>query len=262
VGLEHRKEGSGTSDAYETFALEPNNDLHTVIHGQSQSTDSLYTEVEIPLVTPKNALPWIHTLDLQFAGRYERYTASIGTPFTILAPIALAECCNPPQGVHSTVKYSSANPTVGFKYQPVGDLILRASYATAFLPPTPTQLLPQSMLDQPSPYAQIIDPRNNQTYLVNTLSGGNPSLRPQTSRDWDLGVVFEPQEERLKGLRIDLEHYRITQPNYITQPTPQEIVSDPTYAGRVTRDPGTGLITVVNISYVNATQFKTQGWDL
>jgi iron complex outermembrane receptor protein len=66
----------------------------------------------------------------------------------------------------------------------------------------------------------------------------------------------------LTGLRVDLEHYNIIQPNYITQPSPQFVVSNPAFANRVTRDPTTGLITLVDLSYLNATEYKTEGWDL
>src|SRR6185312_14479196 len=51
-------------------------------------------------------------------------------------------------------------------------------------------------------------------------------------------------------------------PNYIAIPQPQQVVSDPAFAGRVTRDPGTGLITLVDDSYVNAEKYKTSGWDV
>jgi len=66
----------------------------------------------------------------------------------------------------------------------------------------------------------------------------------------------------LKGLRIDLEYYKISQPDYIAYPQLQQVVSNPAYASRVTRDPASGMITVVNLSPVNATKFETNGWDL
>jgi iron complex outermembrane recepter protein len=142
----------------------------------------------------------------------------------------------------------------------VDDLTFRVSYAKAFLPPTAEQLLPN-----PTPLTStvdITDPLTGETYGVRRSRGGNPNLSPQTARDWDLGVIFEPQEEFLKGLRIDLEYYKITQPNYITRPTVQLVVGSPQYASRVTRDPVSGRITVVDISYVNALEYKTNGWDL
>jgi len=261
IGIEHRKEGSDNSDYYETFPLTPDNSQHTRYFGQAQSTDSIYAEANLPLVTSKNAIRMVRSLALQIAGRSERYTVSAGTPYEYFAPAAFLPF-NPPQGEHSTINYTSTNPTIGLKYQPLDDLTLRASYAKAFLPPTQAQLLSNPALDSPSPYTPITDPKNGETYNVNTTSGGNPNLKPQTSRGWDFGAIWEPKGGMLEGTRADVEYYSITQPNYITRPTPQQIVSNPIYASRVTRDPITGLVTVVNVSFLNATEYKTNGWDL
>jgi len=258
IGLEHRKEGSDDSNFDLVFPLTPANNYQVRYFGQSQSTDSVYAEAQLPLVTAKNAVRLIRSLDLQLAGRSERYTVDAGTPFVFLDPADQPN--SPPQGVHKTIKYTSTNPTIGLKYKPVEDLIFRISYAKAFLPPTFSQLLPNPIPSTDT--VNITDPQNGQTYGVYEISGGNPNLQPQTAKDWDLGVIWEPREELLKGLRMDLEYYKITQPDYITQPAPQQVVGNPAYASRVTRDPTSGRITVVDVSYLNATQFKTNGWDL
>lgn len=262
IGLEHREEGNSDAPQSSDLPISSENDQAVVFFGHSQSTNSIYAEALVPLVAPHNELPVIHSLDLQIAGRSERYQVFAGTAYDYLAPAYLVPF-NPPQGVHSTITYTSTNPTIGLKYQPVADVTVRTSYATAFLPPTVTQLLPNptSVCDG-SPCQQITDPRNGQTYLVDETGGGNPSLAPQRSRDWDLGLIWEPQEEALRGLRMDLEYYRIVQPNYITTPTAQQVVSDPALANRVTRNPTTGLITSVDASYVNANEYKTSGYDL
>jgi iron complex outermembrane receptor protein len=260
VGLEHRKEGYDNDTYSNSVPLTPENDFQVISFGQSQSTDSVYAEAAIPLVTAKNAVTGIHSLELQLAGRSERYTVFAGTPYV---NIFGGEPSGPPQGDHDTIRYTSTNPTIGLKYQPVRDVILRASYSTAFLPPTASQLLPNPTLDcGPSPCIPITDPRNGETYNVNVTQGGNPNLKPQTSKDWDLGAIWEPKEGALHGLRVDLEYYKITQPNYITLPGFQQLASDPGFASFVTRNPATGLITLLNDSYVNATQYKTNGWDL
>ena len=262
IGLEHRKEDTGDGTFSNVFPLTPASNNTIRYFGQSQSTDSLYAEALIPLVGPQNAVTALRSLELQLAGRSERYTVDVGTPYAVFGSDGSFEA-GPPQGVHQTIHYTSTNPTIGLKYQPVGDVTVRASYATAFLPPTASQFASDpTPVCGPSPCNLITDPKNGQSYLVNSTGGGNPNLLPQTSKDWDLGLIWKPQEALLQGLRIDLEYYRIVQPNYITQATVQEIVSDPSYAGRVTRDPTTGLITTVDDSYVNAIEYKTSGWDL
>lgn len=262
IGVEHRKEGNGGSALTYEYPLNPENNSDIVFFGASQSTNSIYAEGLIPLIAPQNDLPLIDSLDLQVAGRSERYQVFTRTPYAYLSPAYLV-AFNPPQGLTSDITYTSTNPTIGLKYRPVADVTFRASFATAFLPPTATQLLPNpTSVCGGSPCQQITDPKNGETYFVDETSGGNPSLVPQTSKDWDLGLIWEPQEQALRGLRLDLEYYRIVQPNYITVPTAQQVVSDPALADRLTRDPTTGLITSVNASYVNATEYKTSGYDL
>jgi iron complex outermembrane receptor protein len=261
IGLEHRKEGSHNGELYVPYPSSPTDNQNFLVFGQSQSTNSLYAEAQIPLVTSQNALPLVRALEVQLAGRSESYAVHTDTPYAYLSPVFL-EAYNPP-AEKLTINYTSTNPTVGLKYEPLEELTLRTSYSKAFLPPTASQFLPNpSLVCGPTPCQLITDPQTGQTYLVNYTQGGNPNLRPQTSRDWDLGVIWEPQEQGLRGLRVDLEYYDITQPNYITTPTVQEIVSNPQYASLVTRDPTTGRITVVNDSYVNAEMYKTNGWDL
>jgi len=261
IGLEHRKEGTGNATNELDYPLTPANNVQEIFFGQSQSTDSIYAEALVPLVSSRNDVRAIDALELQVAGRSEHYTVHAGTPYAHISPVT-SKVTDPPQGVHSTVTYTSTNPVVGLKYQPMRDVTLRASYSTAFLPPTAVQLLPNPTPFCGIPCQQITDPKNGQTYSIDFTEGGNPQLQPQKSRDLDLGFIWEPQAQALSGLRTNLEYYRIVQPNYITNPTAQQVVSDPTFASRVTRDPVTGLVTMVDTSFVNATEYKTSGWDL
>jgi len=218
VGLEHRKEGTKDSPYLVSNPLTPGDDIDRIYFGQSQSINSIYVEALVPLVTPKNAMPLLRSLDLQLAGRSERYTVFTGTGFVDIP----AASNDPPQGVHNQVEYTSSNPTIALKYKPENDIALRASYAKAFLPPTAGQLLPNPT---PNCCDTITDPKNGETYDVNVLFGGSPSVKPQTSTSWDLGAIWEPQEAFLRGLRINVEYYKIAQPNYIAIPGTQQIVS-------------------------------------
>lgn len=262
VGIEHRREAIGNQGYSEDYPLTPAISYAQRYFGQSQSTDSLYLETLVPLVAAQNHLPAVRTLALQLAGRTEHYTVNAGTPYTYLTP-SLAYCCNPPQGQHSTIEYTSTNPTIALKLEPVAGVTLRASYASAFLPPTAAQLLrnPVSVCGGGA-CERIIDPRNGDVYGVTLTAGGNPDLQPQSSKTWDLGLILTPQIRALQGLRLDLEHYSITQPNFITTPSAQQVLDDPALASRVTRDPTTGRVTLIDMSYLNANQYKTGGWDL
>lgn len=260
LGLEHRKEGTTNADYSQVFPLNPGNDIEGVFFGRSQSTNSLYAETLLPLVGPVNQIPMVDALELQAAGRSEHYTIYNGTPFEYSSP-ALLLSLNPPQGVSVTQTYTSTNPTVAIKYRPISDVTVRMSYATAFLPPTPSQLAENPTPLCGFPCTSIVDPKNGQTYLIDTFGLGSASLKPQTSTSWDFGLIFEPKAQSIQGLRLSADYYLITQPNDIVGPTAQQVIDDPSLVGRVTRDPSTGLITKVDTSYLNATEYRTSGWD-
>ena len=257
IGLEHRREGQDTGYQVQTTPDAPEDNSEAAYFGHPMSTSSAYLESLVPLIAPRNAVPAVHSLDLQLAARTERYTVHSGTNEYFLYP--LSEQANTPLLPPTTVRYTSTNYTVGLKYQPTADFMFRASYATAFLPPTPQQLAPGAL----EPFQpRIFDPRLNESYLVNWSFGGNPNLQPQTAKSLDVGLIWEPQESSLLGVRADLEYYHISQPNYIETPDLETIIDTPSLSSFVIRDPTTGLITQVNQAYANITSYVTDGFDL
>ena len=54
--------------------------------------------------------------------------------------------------------------------------------------------------------SQFDDPVTGQTDLqVNDLNGGNPNLEPEKSKQWSLGLVFQP----IAPLSIGLDYFNI-----------------------------------------------------
>src|ERR1700733_5436453 len=278
LGLEHREEGYPTNTQYQTFPFATYANEYTPSFGQHQSTDSLYGETHIPLVANSNAVPGIRSIELQLAGRIDRYSVDTGTtsvtvepnPYNVPGPYfcyspssstgAFPNNCNTPVP-GATTSYNSVNETFGLKYKPIDDIAVRASLATAFLPPTYSQLLPNTTVMPNGDY--VTDPKTGAQYSVSTITGGSPNVKPEHDRSWDVGLIYQPQEDALKGLRIDFEYYQIKQLDAIVSIDGNQILSDPTLAAaRVTRDPVTGLITVINESLVNAPEYKTEGFDL
>jgi outer membrane receptor protein involved in Fe transport len=272
VGLEHRTEGFPSNSTYNNFPLSPWANTSTTYFAQSQSTDSLYAETNVPLISKTNAMPGLRTLELQIADRVERYAVDTGTTSEFIAPggdgvppsycyyPSLDTACQIPVP-KSTTHYASNNSTFGVRYKPLDDVTLRASYGTAFLPPTYTQLLPNPQINTNGDY--ITDPKTGASYSVNTISGGNADLKPEHDLNWDAGLIYQPAAGFLHGLRVDLEYYDIVQFNAIVGPNGDEILDYPDdFPGRVTRNPTTGQVTLINESLVNATKFQTDGWDL
>jgi outer membrane receptor protein involved in Fe transport len=68
----------------------------------------------------------------------------------------------------------------------------------AFIPPTPAQLTTNTNPNTTVTGA-FLDPVTGKTYTTNRNAGtnGNPDLKPQTSKSWNGGVIWEPQAELL-----------------------------------------------------------------
>lgn len=257
IGGEKKAAGFHDGAEYFVFPLTPASDENLLYFGQLQENYNGYAEALIPLVTTKNAMTGLRALDIQIAARDDYYYAKPQTAYVLYYPNnpSIAPISPTPVGYSRRSTYSSANETYALRYKPLNSLTLRASYANAFLPPTIAQLLPNATPSVPST-TTITDPKTGTTYSgYQTIGGGNTNLSPQTAKTILAGVIYEP----FKGLRFDLEYYRIQENNVITTLTAQQIVNS--YPDRVTRDPTTGLITLINTSYINSFLWETNGWD-
>lgn len=128
---------------------------------------------------------------------------------------------------------SSTNYKANMRWQPVKAVLVRASLGSGFRAPTLTDLwTPQSL----GTSAAFDDPATGQTDLqVNALSGGNPNLKPEESRQQSVGLVLSP----INNLTVGLDWFHVKVTNILSTPSAQEVVSgfrkgDPTYAGLVT----------------------------
>lgn len=265
VGLEHRIERVPESKVVRDYPITTAN-AYTVDYYPRQSTaDSGYAEAIVPLVKT-DWLPGLHALELQASGRAERYTVDTGTTYQLTyykrSPVVTtySGALQNGQPSFSQARYDSTNYTVGLKYQPIKDVTLRASRATAFLPPTMTQLAETQ--DKSTFTTNVIDPKTGQTAAVYTIGGGNADLAPQTSSSTNLGLIWEPTWQPLQGLRVNVEYYQIKQFDAISTLSAQQIVDqESVYPDRVTRDTS-GNITLVNTSNLNLYSQETEGWDL
>jgi outer membrane receptor protein involved in Fe transport len=99
--------------------------------------------------------------------------------------------------------FAKNTPKAGVLYQPVRDVLLRATYAEGFRTPSLGYLFAASAASQLS----VTDPLGfSPAAAVPVFSRGNPELKPETSKTWNAGIVFTP--ELVKGLRVELDYYR------------------------------------------------------
>lgn len=267
-GLEHRNEGYDNGANALTVTDAAGNVLPgstaNISLAKNQTTKSVYLELQVPLISEKNARWWARELNLQLSGRREDFAVETGTATLALLPVP----ATPPVILANTAKYVSTNPTVGFSYKPVRDVMYRMSYGKGFLPPTYTQL----MLN-PTPstaLTQVVDrKRGNTRYGITTTGGGNPDLVPETSTSWNAGIVYQPLTGPLQGLRANLEYFLIRKQNNIGSLTAQQIVdAEDTYPERITRATpaagdtfGVGAITRLSTAPFNLLRSLVEGFD-
>ena len=111
------------------------------------------------------------------------------------------------------------SPKLSLRWQPMKALLLRGAIGTGFRAPS----LPELDSPQINPVSDtgIPDPRrcpvtqleSDCDPVVTYLLGGNPALRPETSRDLTLGLVIAPGQDN----SLQLNAWRITQRNLIGQ---------------------------------------------
>lgn len=253
IGLERRQERNARALYFQDYPSMPSANNSALTLPKSSVTESAYVEAKIPLVGKKGIAPFIRDINLQAAWRLEKFEIATGTREVTLTPVP----ATPPVITSNRANFRSSSLTTGITWHPVKSLMLRASIAEGFVPPFQTQLVAPTLATFTT---QVSDPRRGGAATqVFTLSGGNPSLLPETSETTAAGAVFEPVDGVLKGLRLAVDYNFIDKRNNIATLSTQVMVDNETsFPDRITRGPvppgdafGVGPITQVNTSPVN-----------
>jgi iron complex outermembrane receptor protein len=154
---------------------------------------------------------------------------------------------------------NTANWKGNFMWRATKEIALRGSYGTGFRAPSLVDLwTPQTL----GTSEQFNDPATHQNGLqVNALSGGNPNLKPEKSKQYSFGLVWQP----VASTSIVVDFFNINIRDILATPSAQEIVSrfragDPAYAGLVTlRD---NDIVSIRSTLANTGNANVQGIDL
>jgi len=180
---------------------------------------------------------------------------------------------------------SAFSPKIGFKWTPIKQLAIRGTYSRGFRAPAfaengsssslgfITEAPPASFQAQhpcntpgctgPDPYAQ--------PYGLGLLSAANPNIKPERSRNYTFGFVFQPTE----GFSGTMDYYNILKTNVIAPPAPGAAIGQ--YFATGTVPAGTSVILDLpdplyptamlrpiqfNANYLNENELRTSGVDL
>ena len=154
----------------------------------------------------------------------------------------------------------STNYKANVRWQPVKQVVLRASAGSGFRAPTLTDLWkPQTL----GTSATFDDPKTNQHDIqVNSLSGGNPALKPEESRQKSAGIVLVPFD----NFTVGIDWFKINVSNILSNPSAQEVVShfragDPAYANFVTLNSSGGISSIKTL-LTNSGDAVVKGFDV
>ncbi|MGE5626261.1 MAG: TonB-dependent receptor domain-containing protein [Bacillota bacterium] len=223
------------------------------------SEKSFYAELDLPLVS--NA-PAMKLLDLDLAGRHTNYNTF---------------------GGNNTYR-------AGLKWQPDADWLVRATWAQGFRAPSINDLFsgntnlsanvndPCSGYDPTTPVGKICAAQGvplsytQPNAQINTLEGGNPNLKPETSVSKTVGFVFSP--DFLPGFNFNADYYRIEVDNTIEPISGQVLMdecytptavagqsADPAACAHIIRSATFGTVTTLADQITNVGTTKTMGID-
>tara|TARA_B100000700_G_scaffold124126_1_gene139033 strand:- start:404 stop:3322 length:2919 start_codon:yes stop_codon:yes gene_type:complete len=225
-------------------------------------------------------------------GEYDVSEGFIELSFPILAGMSFAEELTV-DAAYRTADYShtgsSSSWKVGLMYQPFDDLRIRGTIGEAERAPNIAEAFdPQSpgfgRVSDPCDADNIDDNPNrrancaalgipadfqaNDNVSVDTLSGGNPDLKPEKSTSFTGGLVWTPSFA--ENFSMTLDYYDIEIEDAISFIATQSIADncvdaaggiDEAFCSQVDRDPETFDIELVRSGYLNAAAITTRGID-
>jgi iron complex outermembrane recepter protein len=167
---------------------------------------------------------------------------------------------------------STTNPKLALRWQAHDELLLRGSWGTGFRAP------PLYALDAPPGVTRLVAGRpdpvrcpvtgtvNDCFIVVQAYAGGNPLLQPETSTQWNLGVVWQPA----RGVALSVDHWRIRHDGIIAPLDPEDALTyQARFNDRIIRGPVDpafpalpGPIIGLNLSPINLGTTKTAGFDV
>ncbi|NIB43631.1 TonB-dependent receptor [Pseudomaricurvus alkylphenolicus] len=168
--------------------------------------------------------PVTANLELRAALRYEDYGGGVG---------------------------DTMDPRLSLLWRPRETISLRASASTSFRAPSVFQTAGIQ-----TSFVNITDADGSTTFAGNRTVGRD-SLVPEQSTAYNLGVSWEID----KRWNLDLDYWRYSFEDVLTQESAQTIVSNDPFDERVERT-SAGTIAIVRTAFVNANEITTDGIDL
>jgi len=237
VGAELRRE---KTEFTSTEALRGND-----VQGDRSSSDELLADSsnsrDIAGIYAEINAPFSKEWEGQFAVRYDRYKG-VHDPLTNITTGAL----------------NTVNPKVAVSYRPSKEVMGRVSYGTGFRAPSISEMFLPVRSDTTASFVK--DPVSGEVAQFDVDRYGNPQLKPEKSKQFSLGLVFQPN----KNWDGSLDYWIIRKTDIISEIGEQTVFDNPVYYNDpniVVRDED-GVISFLQFKKENRGKLNTSGLDI
>ena len=162
----------------------------------------------------------------------------------------------------------TTNPKLTFRFVPTQEVLFRGSYNTGFRVPTFSQLF-FGITESPYSGKDLVDPIKCPTLIVSTapgcvaitptiLSGGKPTLGPETTKQGTLGIVLAPTS----WLSANVDYWDIRRSGTIQALNLTTLVGNSALFPEVFIRDAAGNLTAIDTRAVNAGKTVTKGMEI
>lgn len=126
---------------------------------------------------------------------------------------------------------TKTSPKLALRYQPLSNLMVRASYAGSFLAPSLKQMFGAVeagaySTDDPSVCAAFPTlSAGCSNFPYNEVTGSNSKLKPETGKTYNVGFVFSP----VNAFSVGVDYFRINKKSEIDTPTVDQAIASGSY---------------------------------
>lgn len=148
---------------------------------------------------------------------------------------------------------SAVSPRFAARFQPMKELLLRASYSKSFQAPSMLNLYSNTTRG-----ADGVTTKDGEDISIWNESGGNPKLKAEKGTMVNFGIAVQP----MKGLNASLDVFQIKKTNEINSPSAQWIY-DHDVKSKMYVDPQDGqLVIVTNLDNVGTSTLRGAAFEL
>lgn len=195
-----------------------------------RSIDAYFGELSVPVWRAKQSGAFLGAVDISGAERKESYskTQDVTIPQGSLRVALLDE-----------------------------SIVLRGSYSESFRAPSLSNLT-TPVVTTLNTISTVFDPVRGAALPFNLTTGGNPNLRPESGKNYDIGAIYTPKG--LPALTLKADYYDIKIEDVIVTPSIIDVMNGTSPVGSITRD--ANLFPTLNVTVSNAGVIQQTGYDL